>query len=201
MTQPQAVVYFAGPGVFRPHAKLLGETLKTLAAAEGIAGLWPCDNEIDANDPTTPHRQLYNANLAMIRRADAIVADISPFRGPHMDPGTAFEIGVAAMMRKPVFAYTESLLEDKRPRSLLDRVWRMMQSIPQPLRLTCRHLTTFADSNGDLIEDFGLVENLMVACAIEPDVANFADIAIKRAARHLRYIRARNAETRTRAAS
>jgi nucleoside 2-deoxyribosyltransferase len=51
-----------------------------------------------ANDAAT----IYRENTKRIRTADAVVADISPFRGPHMDVGRAMEIGYAAALGKPV---------------------------------------------------------------------------------------------------
>jgi len=49
-------------------------------------------------------------HLEMLRRmideCDAVIANIEPFRGPHMDPGTAFEIGYAVAKGKPVYCYT-----------------------------------------------------------------------------------------------
>jgi nucleoside 2-deoxyribosyltransferase len=157
MTQARDAVYLAGPAVLRPDADAIGLALKAMCEAEGLEALWQGDNKIDPHDLTAPARQLFNANVAMIKRARAVVADISPFRGPHMDCGTAAEIGRAGAWRKPIFAYTE-------------------------------------DCDGLLIENFGLPENLMIACEIEPDVAPSAAIAIKRCARHLRYLRSRSLE-------
>ena len=45
----------------------------------------------------------------MVSAADAVVADLSPFRGPHIDDGTAVEIGYAVARGIPVFAYADDL--------------------------------------------------------------------------------------------
>lgn len=100
-------------------------------------------------------------NCAMIRRADAVVANISPFRGPNMDPGTAFEIGFAAALQKPTFLYSASSI------SLLKRTQINFD------------LTEIAGKLFDVdemeVEDFGLVENLMIAGVTGPIYRNFGD--------------------------
>jgi nucleoside 2-deoxyribosyltransferase len=186
MTQARDAIYLAGPDVFRPDADAIGATLKAMCTAHGLEGLWPLDNKIDPSDLTTPGRQINNGNLAMIRRAAAVVANISPFRGPHADCGTAFEIGFAAALRKPTFAYTSAIgYYPGVPAILAERIWGLRQ-VDDDIR----------DGVGNLVEDFGYTENLMIACNVEPDVATTAATALTRCARHLRYLRARESEAR-----
>jgi nucleoside 2-deoxyribosyltransferase len=182
MTQARDAVYLAGPDAFRPDADAIGKTLKAMCDGHGLEGLWPLDNKIDPADLASPGRQINNGNLAMIRRAAAVVANISPFRGPHADCGTAFEIGYAVAMRKPVFAYTSAIgARHPAPAVLAERIWGMRQ-VDDVIR----------DYAGDLVEDFGYAENLMIACNVEPDVATTAAAALIRCARHLRYLRVRS---------
>jgi nucleoside 2-deoxyribosyltransferase len=185
MTAGRDAVYLAGPAVFRPDAAAIGLSLKAMCAAQGLEALWPLDNKIDPHDLTPPARQLFNGNVAMIKRARAVVADISPFRGPHMDCRTAAEIGRAGAWCKPVFAYTDCLHEGTRAaRPMIERI-QCQRARDGQLR----------DLQGSMqVEDFGLAENLMIACDIEPDVAPSAAIAIMRCARHLRYLRQRAME-------
>lgn len=96
-------IYLAGPDVFRRDAKCAGKRLKTICGEFGLCGLYPLDGEpIDLSRPNAS-KLIYNANVNKLRAADAIVANITPFRGPHMDPGTAFEIGYARHAGLPVF--------------------------------------------------------------------------------------------------
>ena len=125
-------LYLAGPEVFRPDAVAEGERLAALCRQVGAEGLFPLHAEgVD----------IRQACIDMIEEADALVANISPFRGVHMDPGTAFEIGYAEARGKPVFIWSDDL------RPLVERV---------PAGADGR------DGEGNLVEDGGRPENLMI---------------------------------------
>ena len=75
-------VYPASPDVFLPDAIEMGHRKKTLCEEHGFDGLFPYDTEINSipvNAREDPF--IYRANLAMIRRADAGVFNLTPFRG------------------------------------------------------------------------------------------------------------------------
>lgn len=134
-------IYLAGFDVFRPDAIAHGERLKALCTEFGHVGLYPLDNAL----PTGLHgeaaaRWICDANLALIRQADAVLANLNRFRGHEPDSGTAFEVGFAAALGKPVWAY----LDDDRP---------LIEQIGQAV-----------DAQGFTVEDFGLPLNLMLAC-------------------------------------
>lgn len=139
--QSVARVYLAGPEVFRPDAVAEGERLRRLCAVHGLEGLYPLDGGA-AED--TAH-DIRVRCIAGIVRADAVVANITPFRGAHMDPGTAWEIGFAEARGVPVFLWSSD------PRALAER-------IPG----TPGH-DGLRDADGHLLEDFGQPENLMIA--------------------------------------
>lgn len=175
-------VYLAGPAVFRPNAKAIGERLQSLCSENGLEGLFPLDAVILQTEVVSYHRRAFeicNANCVMIRDADAIVADISPFRGPHLDCGTAWEIGFALALGKPTFAYVDMEREDAwvtvggKVRTLLGRIW-------------CEQTETgWRDAHGDTVEDFDLVDNLMIGCSIQ-SLSTSAAGAIDRCAQHFR---------------
>ncbi len=77
----------------------------------------------------------------------ANVADVRGVGEP--DSGTAFEIGFAAALRRPVWAYRDDLS------ALRERV----PCIAPALGNVCER--------GYLVEDFGLPVNLMLACAAQ----------------------------------
>lgn len=129
-------VYLAGPGVFHSDADDLRRELLRLCNLGGLQGLWPGDN--DHADPDW----IFRANVALIRQCHGVIADITPFRGIHMDPGTAWEIGFAYALDKPIVAYT---------------------TVTGPLFARAAEPVGGRDHNGDLVEDFGLPENLMIA--------------------------------------
>lgn len=49
------------------------------------------------------------ANCRLIDESDAVLANMTPFRGPSTDVGTAWEIGYAFAHGKPVIGYSEDL--------------------------------------------------------------------------------------------
>ncbi|GLK82474.1 nucleoside 2-deoxyribosyltransferase [Ancylobacter defluvii] len=133
-------LYLAGPEVFRPDALAEGERLKAACAERGAIGLYPLQpGEAPANaDEIRAHC------IALIRRADAVVANISPFRGAHMDPGTAFEIGYAEALGLPVFLWSNDI-----------------RDLSQRIAADPRHGAD-RDADGCLIENFAKPENLMI---------------------------------------
>jgi nucleoside 2-deoxyribosyltransferase len=144
-----STLYLAGFDVFRTDAGAHGERLKALCAEHGHQGLFPLDNAAPAGlEGLALARWIYEANVALIRRADVVVANVNNFRGAEPDSGTAFEIGFAAALGKPVWAYADD------GRALVQQV--ACQLHPQGLWL---------DGQGLIVEDFGLARNLMIACA------------------------------------
>lgn len=135
-------IYLAGFDVFRPDALEHGERLKALCADVGLQGLYPLDNALPAGlTGSAAARWIYASNIALIRQADAVLANLNDFRGHEPDSGTAFEVGFAAALGKPVWAY----LDDDRP---------LIEQVGTP-----------RDAQGFNVEDFGLPRNLMLACA------------------------------------
>lgn len=102
-------VYLAGPDVFRPDADACFERMEDCCARHGLRGLRPSDGGA-AGDTTLSGARLaqriYEGNVALIRRCDAVIANLSPFRGRiEPDSGTVFELGMAVALGKPVAGY------------------------------------------------------------------------------------------------
>ncbi|MDP9991950.1 nucleoside 2-deoxyribosyltransferase [Variovorax boronicumulans] len=102
MTSPRPRVYLAGPDVFRPDAAQYFALLSAACERLGLEALSPFDASVTA--ATSPHR-IYEANMAKLRAADGVVANLAPFRGAEPDSGTVFEVGVAVALGVPVVAY------------------------------------------------------------------------------------------------
>ena len=49
---------------------------------------------------------IFKGNEAMMDAADAIIANLTPFRGPSADAGTVYELGYMAGRGKLLFAYS-----------------------------------------------------------------------------------------------
>ena len=105
--------------------------------------------------PTTSKYELGLAISAIDERlmdaADAIIANLTPFRGIAADTGTAFELGYICAQGKPVFAYTNVA------RNHGERVRDLFRGV----------VVIDADGmprgpDGIMIEDLGFIDNLML---------------------------------------
>jgi len=100
-------IYLAGPDVFLASAHEVADAKRALCRRYGFEGLHPMDNDIPGG--TMPGRiaarKIYEANVALMQRADLCIANLSPFRGPNVDDGTAFEVGYMIACGKPVWGY------------------------------------------------------------------------------------------------
>lgn len=161
-------IYLAGPDVFRPDALAWGLSLKAMCREFGFDGLFPLDNHAPVGlGGRALADWIYEANVALIRECDLVMANLDPFRGYEPDSGTAFEIGFAAALRKPVWAYHAP-----------------MGSIVDQVPHTVGRDGVAIDADGQHVEDFGMSRNLMLACAatiVEGD-ARACLAAIRRAA-------------------
>lgn len=145
-------IYLAGPDVFLPDADEIGRRKAEICARFGLTGLYPLDHAIDLTAPDAS-RQIFCGNEAMMDRADAIIANLTPFRGAGADPGTVYELGYMAGRRKFCLAYSND------GTTYADRVTRFMNVTSEDGRLV--------DAQGLTVEDFGLADNLMMIHALE----------------------------------
>ncbi|WP_047396946.1 nucleoside 2-deoxyribosyltransferase [Chitinibacter sp. ZOR0017] len=104
-------IYLAGPGVFRPDAAAWGQALQAACAEQGLCGLYPLDQACpaDLHGPTAA-AWIFQQNCALIQQADAVLADVRAFRSQsEPDSGTAFEIGYAHALGKPIYLWLPDL--------------------------------------------------------------------------------------------
>jgi nucleoside 2-deoxyribosyltransferase len=167
-------VYLAGPDVFELDPIARGRELKALCTKHGLEGLFPLDNEISGFEPGSIAMAdaIRTANMELIKSCDAILANITPFRGPSMDVGTAYEMGVGSALGKVVVGYT------KQSDSYVEKVKKLYVV----KRGDDGHLR---DETGMSIEEFGvgkgekgLVDNLMISCGVE-QLCETADEGLK----------------------
>lgn len=145
-------VYLAGPEVFLPNARAALDAKIALTRAAGLIPVSPGDLEFP------PAESKFELGLAiseiderLMNSADAIIANLTPFRGLAADTGTAFELGYMCAQGKAVFAYTNVAADHgERTRHHFGGV-----------------VTIDADGkprgpDGIMIEDLGFIDNLML---------------------------------------
>jgi nucleoside 2-deoxyribosyltransferase len=157
-------VYLAGPDVFLENAVEHGEKLKLVCLDYGLIGHFPLDNKFELS--TTPKHTnaltIYHSNTKVIDMCDGLIANIEPFRGVSADPGTAFEIGYAVAKKKFVTLYTSDLSFYK------DRVQRSVNK-----------------TDKWIVEDFDMVDNLMLLGVTNNIVFDAFENAVKSLAKML----------------
>jgi nucleoside 2-deoxyribosyltransferase len=114
--------------------------------------LYPLANAVDIAASNASLR-IFRGNEAMMIEADAIIANLTPFRGPGADAGTVYELGYMAGRGKPCFGYSND------PSSYATRVRQFTDVITREGRLV--------DASGLTVEDFGLTDNLMMIHALD----------------------------------
>ena len=162
MATPKPKIYLAGPEVFLPDPISAGNSLKDICTIYGAIGLFPMDNLIPAHIlagdlDTTGSRVsmatwIRNENMAMIRECDAVVANMTPFRGVSMDVGTAYEMGVATALGKVVIAYSIDVRE-------------YTEKVKESFECVRDERGVLRDGEGMAVEEFVgemLVDNLMM---------------------------------------
>lgn len=164
-------VYLAGPDVFLPDPLARGAALKAICARHGLVGIFPLDllAEEPAEWAELPEwRRIALRNEAHIRGSAALIANLTPFRGPSADVGTVFDLGFMRALGRPVFGWSASAEPfAERTRRLVaggqaDGVWR--------------------DAEGLAAEAFGCCDNLMIdgAVAASGGVLEAADLPPER---------------------
>ncbi|MCY0966180.1 nucleoside 2-deoxyribosyltransferase [Parathalassolituus penaei] len=150
LTKPLSI-YLAGPEVFLPDAVAIGDAKRALCHQYGFAGLYPLDNEVQGSSPQSLGFAISAANEALIREADIVVANLTPFRGPSADVGTVYELGLARGLGKRIAGYSHD------PRLYTQRSWEQCGDPQQPFTPG-----SVRDRDGLAIEEFGLHDNLMI---------------------------------------
>jgi nucleoside 2-deoxyribosyltransferase len=151
-------VYLAGPEVFLPNASEIGARKRAICERHGLVGVFPGDEE-DALDPALSREEqalaISRAMERVIRGCDAMIVNLTPFRGPSADVGSAYEMGFMRALGRPIFSYSND------GRLFLERVTAFYGGAIQ-LRSTGEH----EDPDGMAIEPFELHDNLMLAGGI-----------------------------------
>lgn len=162
MPEHRPRIYLAGPDVFRPDAKTHFAVLVAICERLGLEALVPSDGLAPVSTPDNEiPRWIYDRNMALIRQADGVAANLMPFRGAEPDSGTAFEVGAAVVLGLPVVGYGASGEYAERVRQLSH---------------VTRENGMLRDAQGLTVEDFGLPLNLMLSVSVT--LADTAEAAL-----------------------
>jgi nucleoside 2-deoxyribosyltransferase len=145
-------IYLAGPDVFLPDGIDIGRRKIEICSRYGLIGLYPLDVPVD-RAATDVSLTIFKNNEALMDSSDAIIANLTPFRGPGADPGTVYELGYMAGRQKLCFGYSND------PRVYAERVRDFSDVSWQAGRLV--------DMDGLTVEDFALTDNLMMIHALD----------------------------------
>jgi len=150
-------IYTAGPEVFLANAREIMAAKAALCKKYGFTAICPGDLDIEPVGTMKAFGlAISKIDEQMMDSADAIIANLTPFRGVAADVGTCYELGYMCAQGKLVAAYT-NVAEDH-------------------FRRTVAHyggeLTEDADGvkrgpDGLSIEDFDMIDNLMLHGGIE----------------------------------
>lgn len=143
-------IYLAGPDVFFPNASEVGARKVALCRDLGFEAPFPHDGGAPAA-PTASG--IYRACLGLMQRTDIGLFNLTPYRGPSADPGTVFELGFLVSAGKPVYGYSSATA------SFRDRI----EALSGPL---VEREGLLRDRDGHSIDNFGLIDNLMIDEAI-----------------------------------
>ena len=151
--------YLAGPEVFLPDARAVGRRKQEICARHGLTGLFPLDNDPPQRANAPLSRRIFEANTALMGEADAVIANLTPFRGPSADVGTVYELGFMLGLRsagqsKLCLGYSNIAL------SYRDKVRDRFIVHPDAAG-------DLRDDDGLQVEDFGLADNLMIIHGLE----------------------------------
>ena len=148
--QTTLTAYLAGPDVFLADAVAVGRRKREICARHGIEAHYPLDNEVEGGDARSVAMTISRLNEELVARCDIVLANLTPFRSPSVDPGTAFEIGFARALGKRIYGYSAATS------TLLERTQAFFGLAGDAK----------TDPQGCAMENFGLTDNLMIDGAI-----------------------------------
>jgi len=152
MSKPR--VYLAGPDLFFEDREARYARLRAACSHAGLDGVAPTDGlELQPDGPLLVAEQIFQHDMRMLRGSDAVLVNLSPFRGTEPDSGSVFEAAFATAIGKPVAGWTGDYWDTVERAAVLRKIYR--------------------DSKGRIrdkldegfVEDFGLPLNLMLSCS------------------------------------
>jgi nucleoside 2-deoxyribosyltransferase len=150
-------LYLAGPEVFLENAREILDRKAAMTRAYGFTPICPGDLDIPPADSKRGFGHAISAvDESMMNRADGIIANLTPFRGIAADTGTTFELGYMCALGKLVAAYS-NVADSHYARTLAYYRGEVHDDGKGHMR----------GPDGLSLEDFGMIDNLMLDGGIE----------------------------------
>lgn len=150
-------IYIAGPEVFLPDGRQVLAEKAALTRDAGFEPICPGDLEVPAQPSKKQFGMAINAiDEQMMLSADAVIANLTPFRGLAADTGTAYELGFMCALDKIVVGYT-NMTANHYQRIVEYYGGNLIDTADGHLR----------GPDGLSVEDFDMVDNLMLHGGIE----------------------------------
>ncbi|MFT8245368.1 nucleoside 2-deoxyribosyltransferase [Roseomonas sp. BN140053] len=167
-------IYLAGPDVFLPDPWAAAAAKKAVCARFGAEGVFPMDpvHCPEADAAAEPFLAIYLRNEAHLRACDAVLANLTPFRGPSADAGTVYEVGFMRALGRRVAGYSN----DPRPFAS-----RTLDFLGEQVRR--RADGSWEDAEGLHLENFDCHDNLMIDGGIRAAGGPFVARAVPEAER------------------
>ncbi|TPW30762.1 nucleoside 2-deoxyribosyltransferase [Martelella alba] len=145
-------VYMAGPEIFFENGLEIIKIKADMVRAAGLEPLSPGDRPLPpCETPFETGMAISASDEEMMLESDAIIANLTPFRGISADPGTIFEVGFMCALNKPVFAYSN--IADGHTARLMDYYRSAVTRASDGF---------LRGPDGMMVEDCDMTENLMV---------------------------------------
>src|SRR3569833_155462 len=150
-------IYLAGPDVFCRDAFDLGHQKKALCEIYGFEGIFPFDVEVEIGSLSRYDAGMYisEANENLIRSCTILIANVTPFRSPSTDVGTAYEMGFAKACGLRIYAYSNTTA------SYVERIEK------SGYQLFTDDFGVNQDQNDMAVEQWDMFDNLMLEGAIK----------------------------------
>ena len=150
-------IYTAGPEVFLANARDIMAAKTALCRAYGFSAICPGDLDIPKAETMKAFGlAISQVDEEMMDAADAVIANLTPFRGLAADVGTCFELGYMCAQGKLVAAYT-NVVEDHYARTVAYYGGQISQDADGYKR----------GPDGLSLEDFDMIDNLMLQGGVE----------------------------------
>tara|TARA_B100000315_G_scaffold254808_1_gene296648 strand:- start:11268 stop:11807 length:540 start_codon:yes stop_codon:yes gene_type:complete len=153
-------VYLSGPDIFLPNSKDIDTNKKAICERYGMEGVSQLDmaDERSFSGDAKMASEIFEQTRELISSCDLLIANMSPFRGPSLEAGTALEMGIMLGLGKPVLGYCLNQ-ED-----YAARLMRLHDVFELPLNEASGDLQA---PDGLVVENFGLSEGALVSGAVQ----------------------------------